>query len=67
MKLYLIVLPELFSDIQVPGGPLTFISDRIVFERTRPVLSYLYEKDMENGGRPNYDPILIVKILLLQQ
>jgi IS5 family transposase len=31
------------------------------------MLSDLYENDTEKGGRPNYDPILIMKILLLQQ
>ena len=27
----------------------------------------LYENGTEKGGRPNYDPVLMVKILLLQQ
>ena len=49
------------------GDPLTGISDRIDFERIRPMLSDLYENDTEKGGRPNYDPIIMVKILLLQQ
>ena len=30
-------------------------------------MSDLYENDTEKGGRPNYDPVLMVKILLLQQ
>ena len=49
------------------GDPLTGISDRIDFERIRPMLSDLYENDTDKGGRPNYDPIIMVKILLFQQ
>ena len=31
------------------------------------MLSNLYGNYTEKGGRPNYDPVLMVKILLLQQ
>ena len=47
--------------------PFPVWGDRIDFERIRPILSPLHENDTEKGGRPNYDPILMVKILLLQQ
>ena len=47
--------------------PLTGIADRIDFERIRPILSDLYENDTEKGGRPNYDSVPMVKILLSQQ
>ena len=59
--------PEWYKEIEKLGDPLTGISDRIDFERIRPILSDLYENDTEKGGRPNYDPVLMVKILLLQQ
>ncbi len=59
--------PEWYREIEAFGDPLTGISDRIDFERIRPILSDLYENDTDRGGRPNYDPILMVKILLLQQ
>ena len=45
----------------------TGISDRIDFERIRTILSDLFINDTDKGGRPNYDPVLMVKILLLQQ
>ena len=67
MNLYHTGLSELYKEIETLGDPLTGISDRIDFERIRPILSDLYENDTEKGGRPNYDPILMVKILLLQQ
>ena len=67
MNLYRTGLSELYREIAALCDPLTGISDRIDFERIRPILSDLYENDTENGGRPYYDPVLMVKILLLQQ
>jgi IS5 family transposase len=67
MNLYHTGLSDLYKEIETLGDPLTGISDRIDFEKIRPILSDLYENDTEKGGRPNYDPILMVKILLLQQ
>jgi len=59
--------PEWYKEIEKLGDPLTGISDRIDFERIRPIISELFTNDTEKRGRPNYDPILIIKILLLQQ
>jgi len=59
--------PEWYKEIEKLGGPLTGISDRIDFERIRTILSDLYENDTDRGGRPNYDPVFMIKILLLQQ
>lgn len=67
MNLYYAGLSELYKEIETLGDPLTGISDRIDFERIRPILSDLFTNDTDKGGRPNYDPILMVKILLLQQ
>ena len=58
MNLYHTGLSELYKEIEALGDPLTGISDRIDFEKIRPILSDLYENDTEKGGRPNYDPIL---------
>ena len=59
-------LSERYREIEKPGDPLTGISHRIDFERIRSTLADQYDNDMEKGGRPNYDPVLIAKILLLQ-
>ena len=67
MNLYHTGLSELYREIEALGDPLTGISERIDFQRIRPILSDLYENNTDRGGRPNYDPILMVKILLLQQ
>ena len=58
--------PEWYKEVENLGEPLSGISDRIDFERIWPILSSLFKKDMEKVERPNYDRILIVKILLLQ-
>ncbi len=47
MNLYHTGLPELYKEIETLGDPSTGISDRIDFERIRPVLSDLYENDTE--------------------
>ncbi len=67
MTLYFTGLSELYREIEALGDPLTGISDRIDFERIRLILPDLHENDTEKSGRPNYDPILMMKILLLQQ
>jgi IS5 family transposase len=59
--------PEWYKEIKKLGDPLTGISDSIDFERIRPILSDLYENDTDKGGRPNCDPVIMIKILLLQQ
>ncbi len=60
-------LSELYKEIESLGDPLSGIVDLIDFERIRSILSDLYNNNTEKGGRPNYDPVLMVKILLLQQ
>jgi len=34
--------------------------------QNRPILTDLYTNDTERGGRPNHDPVLMVKLLVLQ-
>lgn len=63
MNLYHTGLSGLYMEIENLGDPLTGISDRVDFERGRPILSDLCENDTEKGGRPNYDLVLMVKML----
>ena len=67
MNLYQTGLSKLYKEIEALDDPLTGISGRIDFERIRPIRVDLFINDTEKGGRLNYDPILMVKILLLQQ
>ena len=61
MNLYHTGLSELYMEIEALGDPLIGFSDRIDFERIRPMLFDLYENYTEDGGRSNYDPIIMVK------
>jgi IS5 family transposase len=67
MNLYHAGLSKLYKETEAFGDPLTGISDRIDFERIRSILLDLFTNDTEKGGGLNYDPVLMVKILLLQQ
>ncbi|MGA2162782.1 MAG: IS5 family transposase [Methanoregula sp.] len=48
------------------GDNLGEISGLIDWERFRPILSDMYRDTKEEGGRPHYDEILMVKMLVLQ-
>ena len=67
MNLYHAGLSELHMEIEALGDPLTGISDHIDFERIMPILLDIFANDTEKVGQPNYDPVLMVKTLLLQQ
>ena len=67
MNLYRTGLSGLYKEIEALGDPLTDISDRIDFERIRQMTSNLYGNYTEKGGIPDYDPVMMVKILLLKQ
>ena len=51
MNLLQSYFPEWYKEVEALGDPFTGISDRIDFERIRPILSSLLEKDTEKGGR----------------
>ena len=42
------------------------MKDIIDWDRIKPLLSDLYKNDTEKGGRPNFDPVFMVKIMFLQ-
>jgi transposase, IS5 family len=42
-------------------------SDLIDWSPIRRILDEMYDNKSETGGRPNYDVILMLKILILQQ
>ncbi|MGC8505356.1 MAG: hypothetical protein ACP5NK_01425 [Thermoplasmata archaeon] len=57
MNLYNTGMCGLFKEIEGLVGNLTGISDRIGFERTRPILYDMHKKNTYEGGTPNYDPL----------
>jgi len=49
------------------GDPLPKLERTVDWEVFRAVLKGLYKNDGRKGGRPSYDPILMLKVLVLQQ
>ena len=39
---------------------------QVDWESLRPIFLDLYTNDTDKGGRPNFDPIIIVKLLFVQ-
>ncbi len=46
---------------------LSSISNMIAWNPFRPILEEMYDNKSEKGGRPNYDVIMMFKILILQK
>ena len=59
-------LREKYEQIKKREDKLDDIKRMIDWERLRPLLRDLFTNDTDQGGRPNYDEILMVKILFLQ-
>ncbi len=49
------------------GNNLGTLSSLIDWERFRPLLSDLYTNTEGKGGRPNYDVVFMIKLMILQQ
>lgn len=49
------------------GDPLSEVNSLIEWERFRPITYELYDNKTEKGGHPNFDSVLMIKILVLQQ
>ena len=60
-------LREAYKETQKLGDRLAKIEPRIDWEAFRPILKGLYDNKSPKGGRPNVDPVMMVKLLVLQQ
>jgi IS5 family transposase len=49
------------------GDPLSGLKASIDWEAFRPIMEGIYDNRTEKGGHPNYDEVLMIKILVLQQ
>jgi IS5 family transposase len=59
-------LREKYEQLKKFGDRLSDMKYIIEWDRIKPLLSDLYNNDTEKGGRPNFDPVFMVKILFLQ-
>jgi len=60
-------LQEAYRKVELLGDRLSEISKLMDWEAFRPKLEDMYNNKTEKGGRPNFDVILMLKVLLLQQ
>ena len=59
-------LREKYEQLKNHGDTLSAMKDIIDWESLRPMISDLFHNDTEKGGRPNLDPVLMLKVLFLQ-
>jgi len=55
-----------YRNIQKLGDRLAEAEKHIDWERFRPITRDLYDNQGPHGGRPNHDPVMMVKLLVLQ-
>ena len=58
---------EAYKKIHKLGDKLARIEPLIDWEAFRPIIRGLYDNKGPKGGRPNVDPVVMVKLLVLQQ
>lgn len=56
-----------YKRLEKLGDKLSEIKSLIDWEAFRPIIGDLYDNKSPRGGRPNYDEIVMIKILVLQQ
>jgi IS5 family transposase len=59
-------LQERYKKVSELGDKVAEFDTLIEWERFRPLIGDLYSNATEQGGRPNFDEILMVKLLVLQ-
>ncbi len=59
-------LKEKYEELKKFGDRLSDVKNIIDWESLRPLLKDLFTNDTDKGGRPNFDEILMVKILFIQ-
>jgi transposase, IS5 family len=60
-------LNQAYSRLSKVGDPLSQVNALIEWERFRPITEDIYDNKTEKGGHPNFDSVLMIKILVLQQ
>jgi IS5 family transposase len=58
---------QAYKEVERLGDRLAEVEPLIDWEAFRPTLAGFYMNDGPQGGRPNTDPVLMVKLLVLQQ
>ena len=61
------VLRTLYTKTSRNGDRLAEAEKKLDWEAFRPIIQPMYTNDTPRGGRPNTDPVVMVKLLVLQQ
>lgn len=61
------LLRQAYKEVERLGDRLAEAEPLIDWEAFRPTLEGIYMNDGPQGGRPNTDPVLMIKMLVLQQ
>jgi hypothetical protein len=61
------ILQQEYNKLAKIGDRLAKADQLINWEAFRPIIKNLYRNDTEQGGRPNADEVVMVKLLVLQQ
>jgi len=57
-------LRKKYEQLKKFGDRFSDMKNVIQWDRIKPLLSDLYNNDIEKGGRPNFDPVFTVKIMI---
>ena len=60
-------LKEAYKRVAELGDRLAEIESLMDWEAFRPIVGDMYDKKSEQGGRPNIDEVVMIKLLVLQQ
>ena len=60
------LLRKLYKETARHGDKLAKIEKQINWNKFRPIIQPMYRNKTPRGGRPNMDPVLMVKLLVLQ-
>jgi IS5 family transposase len=61
------IFRQAYEKVSRLGDRLAKIDKQIDWERFRPIIKAMYRNDTPQGGRPNTDEVVMVKLLVLQQ
>ena len=59
-------LNEAYKRVQKVGDRLSEFESLIEWDQFRPLFADIYHNNTRKGGRPNVDPVVMIKLLVLQ-
>jgi IS5 family transposase len=60
------ILKQQYKKVAALGDRLSIVDDLINWHPFRKIVSGIYDNTSPRGGRPNTDPVVMIKLLLLQ-